>query len=270
MDYRRPPNVYFDSIGIAFRMLSARTRVYQAGALICMLIVFGALLTFALAVNLVDSHTLSFLIADNGNTPALLVCELLGGLLMSILFAGLIGIGLRQALGDEPTLADFFLPFKRPKRTLGAALIYSAPVFVFILALCGFAAALSDPRQPAPTSVALLGVGSFGVLILLFISSFLLLGPLSLGFAAATYGDLPVLRAYKEAFRRLKRKSLLLSILLILSAIASFGGIVLCFLIVLFTFPILPIVIALHYTYYFPPEPQPEPEPEPVPTPETP
>ena len=242
--YIRPPGVYFDSIGTAFEMIKADFGVYA----VCSLILMAVYISLGTTANLLTLGTISrvtkgFMFPPP--SPAALIPQLFIQFLSQFLLLGLIGVGVRHALGHWPTISDQFLVFKRFGKTAGAIAILMIPTVLYDIFFIGFM-----PNIKALPDLWL----AYGLLGGSFLIFWLLVsGPLYLGAAAATFSDLPTLEAFGQAFKRLRWQCPLISILFTVAAIVGSLGFIACCVGIIFTFPIWTNVIALHYTYYFPP-----------------
>ncbi len=160
----------------------------------------------------------------------------------------LIGVGVRHAMGNWPTVGDLFLPFKRFGRSAATVLVYMVPAILLDLV-----------QMFSPTVGAMRGNPGLGMLsafsgiyLIIFLIWLFISGPMYLGASAAMFSDMPVLEAYKQGFMRPGAHGILLSILVFVASILSGLGAILCCVGVIFTFPIVTNVVALHYIYYFP------------------
>jgi hypothetical protein len=247
MGYVRPPGVYFDTIGIAFDMLRSAWGIYAASSLLIVAVWFGVI--FGLGILLLGTAPAAMFDPSHQSAalaPTILV-SVVGQFFQGMVQICLMSVALRHALGNAPEITDLFMPFQRFGRTVAATGILMIPGLLGNLGRLALPA--PDPRNPLSGMTTIFAL-SGGLLIFWLLVG----GGIYLGAAAVAFSDLPIGKAFTEAFRRLGWQLPLLSGLYIIAGIVSAVGIFACCIGIIATLPIAYIVIALHYCYYFPPQ----------------
>ena len=254
-NYVRPPGVYFDTLQIAFDMLQAGFLQYALGSLItfgvmgaiymgfiAMVFASGGLSQGGAATNPLFASQSAAL--SPGTQLILMLVLVFWTSLIYVCMMGQTSIAVLHAQGQAPSVANYFLPFKKLKSVVPAVLLMTLPYQLINFVSGEIAKSLgAAPLDPV----------MFVVPLLLFLFMFFAMGPSYLAITASVFSGLKPVTCYVESFRRMGWNALLLSLLLILASFVSGLGIIACCVGIIFTFPIFTNVIALHYLYYFPP-----------------
>jgi hypothetical protein len=107
-------------------------------------------------------------------------------------------------------------------------------------------------QQVFGTKGMIVAIGfSASVLALTLVYMLTLYGTILLGSVAAVCSDMDPFAVFGEGLRRVGWKSPLLSMMFLLAGILAGLGFFACCVGILFTFPLMTNVVALHYAYFF-------------------
>jgi uncharacterized membrane protein len=240
--YSRPPGVYFDVLGDAWKMVTS-----ELGTWVLATIFYGLLsvvliaVSLALQIMIVHGGSFEAMIA-NGQAPmpeylrtqlSSTLVSIVPSTLVSVLFFGLANMAVRKAEGYALSPGDIFIPFRK----IGT-------VFLTLL---------------LTTISMMLGV------VACIVPFFYLMGALSLAPLIAMNQPVGPVEALKMSARALGAQAWILVLVYMLGSIFCMFGMIACGVGLLVTIPIFAAIYGLHYHYFFPPIPRPY-----VPTPDVP
>jgi hypothetical protein len=244
LPYQRLPGVYFDTIGIASRMVQANYGVYMVSTLMMLVVTYG----LVVAVTMVGLGS-GLLLGAHPFNPVMLLLQIVQAFVLSFLMLGLICIGVKHARGEYIQISDFFQPFKNLAPTAGAVALASLPQLVFIIG-SSLAQAATRSRVGLGVPIAIEAIALIaGILFYL-----LLMAPLMMAATHSAMTGTTAIESLQTTFRRLGPRWPLLGLVSTLANIVAGLGVLLCCIGILLTYPIGTNVIALHYTYFFPTE----------------
>jgi hypothetical protein len=256
--YARSPGVYLDAISVGYRMSRNGPWAYFLSTLIVCFAVFVGFVAFiaVFAGFGVSPEPFSHGYNPFAATISLNIVPAVSIIVLQIFcqFAllCLTGLGVKGATGARPSVADLFIPFKHFGKSFVATALAAAPGIILMLIVNAlFELAANDPFNGQPS----LHQEAQVVSLTAFAAYLIVLGPMKIGACAAIFSDLPVRTAYAEAFRRTGMKAILLSLVLALAGLFAALGLFIGCAGILLTLVGYTNAVALHYTFYFPPEP---------------
>ena len=257
MGYQRLPGVYFDAIGLAFKMIQANWGVYVVSTLLIFVVVGGLYMIPMFGVMTAIFAHPGAQVAPKMSWGMIGMIAVIG-YIMYFCMLGLISVGVKQVRGQNIQLGDLFTPFGNFGPSALAALFAALPTILYNLCsqglLMGMNPGNAGPFSPAATQYMIASgvIGLFGIVF-----QALTVGPLLLaGTHTVMTGEDPV-RSVADTAKKLGANWFVFALLAAISyVIACLGGLC-CGVGLLLTFPIATNVIALHYTYYYPQDPQP-------------
>jgi len=220
----RPPGIYFDSISMAFSILQKDWALWVATTLtyIC------ASIPLALVSALVQNHG-DFLYGTpdmNSLLQGQLVSFLNTSIVMTI-FAGMIHMGVKAGRGEQIVYRDLFVAV--PK-------IWTVALVTILFYLC-------------------VGLG----FVALIVPGIFLVGAFALSLPIVVEQNVGAVEAMKRSFEALRPHAWAMFGLLFVSFLASGLGYFACCIGILFSMPLVPIVMGMHYNYFFPSTQAPQP-----------
>lgn len=249
----RPPGVYWETIGWAFDLIRKQTATWIGAVLVMLAINYG----ISLPMSLISQSTIDQ--SKMATDPAALFrhlpvafigCQLVGTFISMavqyVLLAGLQSMAVKQIRGEPISVGDVFGAFSRIGQVAGASILSLLIIWssMFItLGLAGFGAFYAQ-------SPVLMLVGGLAAICVL-----LLLGPLALVPLIAAQEEATAFEAISLAFQKCPgAMRVQFSLLWLGASFVSGLGVILCCIGLLYTYAVLPIVIAFHYTFFFPPK----------------
>ena len=215
------PGIYFDSIRVAYRLVTDEWLTWGLTSLL--------FLAFSISLFVVWSISFSLLTIDDFDpanpvmSPKILTLFFFTGsgyaYLAISLLAGMVEMGLRQIQGEPILVRMIFLGFRNPLNAFVALLVALVGIFMGLT---------------------------------LLVPSLYLMGALAFAPYLPSIGNLDAMEALKQSFAVLWRYGFSMFILLTVVTLVSLSGLLACFVGVLVTLPILPLVLAIHYNIFFP------------------
>ena len=218
----RPPGAHFDFVGEAFNIVRSDFATWGVVSLLCLVATYAVSIPLSLLSNVVTYG--SIIGGGSGFNPLGLLLTLVSSAVSySVTYFLSVGIGmmgLRASRGETVTIGDLFRPFSR-----------FVPVFAVSL------------------------VASFAVylgLVLLIVPGIVATGLLALSGFAAYDQNLSAGDAIRWSVERSKPHLWAIFGLVFVASLVSGLGVILCCVGLLFTFPILGIVMGLTYGTFVP------------------
>jgi len=224
---RRGPGVYWDTLGLSIRMIGSNFLLYSVSSLLVLFLL--AVLSIFGRITLILAPPIQIISA--AFSVVCLAC-----------------FGVKRIRGQSPALDDAFQPFRNFSPTFAIALL----IFLAQLpALGGLILAFeADGEQQFMLRLSGVAIAAIGEIAWVVICPTMLLAAIHSAMTGTN-----ALKSLRLAFSRLGFQMVHFSVLCVLSyCISWLGCIAFCFG-AIFTYPIAPNVLALHYTYYFPVEP---------------
>lgn len=221
----RPAGVYFELIGESFNLIKAQLGVWLGASFITGIIYYGLVLVASFGTNFLIYGSILGDPSPNPDIPKLIQSSVLslltGSVTTSLLMCFFCGFGrmaILQSQGKQLTLSELFVPFKNFGGVFVASLVYSlASTLGFFLCI----------------------IPSF------YITGRLCLAPYYAGIRGDSAGS-----ALTEAWNVSKPHAWGLFGLFLVAGIVSGLGSILCGVGLLFTFPILGMVMGLTYATF--------------------
>jgi hypothetical protein len=222
--FQKPPGVYFEAIGEAWKLVQQEMGTWVLASLIYL----SAIIALQIVVRLVMfSGQLIPTNLDHIDLTGLIFGSLLsimGSMVNVVLMTGMMRMGARQGQGLPISIGDVFGGFRR---------------FGTVLATCFLA-----------------GLAYLIGFVLCIVPGIYMMGALVLAPIVAADQDVDAIEAITLTYRTVGSDAWLMFVLLFVAGIIQSLGVCLCGIGLLFTMPIYMITIGLHYNYYFPPQSQ--------------
>jgi hypothetical protein len=243
--YVRPPGVYWDSLSTSISMVFGHWTVYVVSALIAFLIIGAAYIPFVLVIGA------SVFTAAGRMSPTFPLLTIGPAVLLQLvntfMLLCLMSVGVRHAQGITPELGDFFIPFRRFGKSVVATLWISLPLILVQI--------LNSLAQYLMGSAPMAALGSIGfALVTAGVAYFGFYGTLLLSGVSSIFSELTPLDASKRLYSSLGWNTLMLNLLVIVGGMLAGLSALLCLVGMLFGYPIMGNLIALHFVYCFPAE----------------
>ena len=223
---QRPPGIYFDFIGIAWKLVQQNLGTWVIAVLLSYAIGYAASVPFSLLANLLVNGSLA-----SPRQPTLtllgaqLALSLIPSMAVQVVHTGLLYMGVKQARGQVIEIGDLFFGFRRFGSLAISALLYSICVTV---GLC-----------------------------LLIIPGILLAGMLVFVPLLILERNMTLQEAYNECISRIGTKGFSIFALMFVAGLTACLGLCLCGVGFLFTYPIYIVTMGLTYNTFYPPIDQP-------------
>lgn len=218
MDPFRPPGVYFDSISTAFEIIKRDWALWLATTLTYILVSIPLAFVQVFAQNGGD-----FLSQNPPSMNAIIQGQAIGILntfLTMTVFAGMVHMGVKAANGETIAYRDLFYAVPR---------IWTIALLTFLLYLS-------------------IGLG----FVLLVVPGVFLLGVFALSIPIVVEQKVGAVEGMRRSFEVLMPHVWAMFGLILVAGLATAVGYFACCIGILLTFPILPIVLGMHYNYFFP------------------
>lgn len=220
----RPPGVYFETIGEAWNLMSKNLGLWVgASAVGAILILIAMIPYYVVAIG----STLAQLANDRPTETATglgaelfsVLLSFLGSMVSTVVMASLGKMALMALRGQTVVFSDLFLGFKRFIPIAMTGLAYS------VLCTVGFLMCLVP-------GVFVVGALAFATLI-------------------AADQEVGPIDAIRMSYEALKKHAWMMFLLLLVLGVLMYVSAICC-VGMLFTLPLMSIVIAMHYNYFFP------------------
>ena len=217
----RGPGIYLDSIRQAYRLVTDEWLTWVVTSFLFFIFTIGLFVVWSISFSLLTIN--DFDPSRPVMSPKILTVFFFTGsgyayLAISFL-GGMVEMALRQ-IRSEPILSRMiFLGFRNPLNAFVALLVALVGIFMGLT---------------------------------LLVPSFFLMGALAFAPYLPSIRNLDAMDALKQSFAVLWRHGFAMFFFLILVTAVSLSGLLACFVGVLITLPILPMVLAIHYNLFFP------------------
>jgi len=213
----RPPGVYFDTISTSFTIIQKDVATWVLSTLVYILAMVPLTVIAFLVQNRGQFFATTFDLNSWLQGEAISIANIFPS---AALLGGMIHMGVKAANGEEIEVKDMF--YAIPKIwTVGLAMI-------------------------------LLWLGIVLGTLLLIVPGIFLAGAFALALPVAVEQNVGAVEALKISYNAAKPHAWSFFGLMFIGSIVSGLGYIACGLGILFTFPILPIIMGAHYTYFFP------------------
>jgi len=218
LDPYRPPGIYFDSISTAITLLQRDLAIW-VGATFFYIV---ASVPLTIVAMLVQGHG-QFLYSGPFDWNTWMQGEaisIFNSFVTTSLFGGMVHMGMKAANGEPLESKDLFKAFPQ---------IWSVGLMVIVLTivlLCGY--------------------------VLLLVPGIFLTGVFALALPIIVEQKVGVVEGLKRSFEALKPFAWAMFGLIFVAGLVSGLGYLACGIGILFSFPIFPIVLGIHYNYFFP------------------
>ena len=218
---QRPPGVYFDAIGIAWRMVQAEMSTWVLTSLVFGILVYAIILPINLGTNILFYGSILGPTIPSATTYAVgILTGLIPGMLIGVIQAGMLNMAVKQARGEPIRVGDMFKGFSHIGHIMLAALITTILTYIGIVLLI---------------IPGMFAIGLFTFVPILIVDQ-----------------KMTAFEAIETCWKNLKPHALAIFALVFVAALLSGLGVCLLCVGILFTIPIFILTIGLTYTYFFP------------------
>jgi hypothetical protein len=248
----RPPGVYFDAVGDAWTALTAQLAVWLPVALIVGL-AYVAMVAIQFAFLYPTMFTTGRMAPGQANQVLATIIQIIPYSILACLVAGAMATAVRQLNGELVNVGMIFTGFRRYAALLMLCVVQSAFSLVIQLGTAGmggFGTTSTDiVAMLAFVVVALIAYIGLLYPLQTFVPTDLVLNP-----------DRGFFDAIREAYRRTWSPLLALKFFLLnlIAGLVLIAGYCACGIGLLFAGPLVLLLYALHYRYFYPPQTIPE------------
>jgi len=227
----RPPGIYWDVINEAWRIVTADLGTWMVATLLMYVVTYGVNIVTSLIGMLIDPNSSPFSGARAiGKTPEFgptffltFGLQMLGGLLVYPMQAGLFLMAVRRVRGEQVAIGDVFAGYKRTGPVIGAYLLMGIAI----------------------------GLGT----LLCIIPGFYVAGALAFVPILVLDQELDVMQTLETSYNALKSHAWSMFGLLFVLGLVTLLGFCACGVGILVSFPVYVMALALTYYNFFPNRP---------------
>ena len=218
---QRPPGVYFDYIGIAWRLIQPNLGTWVLATLLMFVVTWAINLPVSFLNLFLNQGSPRNVANPFGSLVITLPLSFIAGVVGQVVYGGYIMMGVKQARNERIEIADLFVGFRSAGAIIGASFLTTLSIYLGIILLI---------------IPGLFLVGLYAFVPLLIIDR-----------------KMGAIQALQECYDNLRSYAFSIFGLLFVTGLVVGLGVFACCVGLLFTVPLQAVVVGLTYNNFYPP-----------------